>query len=132
MAYWRNYVVSAVSPLLRLQPSSAQRELIALTRHLARERLAPSADRQASFPFDDYISAPTASSARACPNAAVSPSATHATRAAELMRPWTEEIATQQAWEAALGLGAQRGSAVGALSYFRRLQYTYRELSSTR
>ena len=53
-------------------------------------------------------------------------------RAAELMRPWTEEIATQQAWEAALGLGAQRGSAVGALSYFRRLQYTYRELSSTR
>ena len=27
-------------------------------------------------------------------------------RAGALMRPWTQEIATQQAWEAALGLGA--------------------------
>jgi len=35
-------------------------------------------------------------------------------RAAALMRPWTEEIATQQAWEAALGLDAQRGAAAGA------------------
>jgi alkylation response protein AidB-like acyl-CoA dehydrogenase len=26
-------------------------------------------------------------------------------RAGALMRPWTQEIATQQAWEAALGLG---------------------------
>ena len=34
-------------------------------------------------------------------------------RAAALMRPWTEEIATQQAWEAALGLDAQRGAAAG-------------------
>ena len=30
------------------------------------------------------------------------------------MRPWTEELATQQAWEAALGLDAQRGTAAGA------------------
>ena len=35
-------------------------------------------------------------------------------RAAALMRPWTEEIATQQAWEAALGLDGQRGGAAGA------------------
>jgi alkylation response protein AidB-like acyl-CoA dehydrogenase len=40
-----------------LEPSSRQRELIALARHLARERFAPRADRHdrdASFPFDDY------------------------------------------------------------------------------
>jgi alkylation response protein AidB-like acyl-CoA dehydrogenase len=30
-------------------------------------------------------------------------------RAGALMRPWTQEIATQQAWEAALGLGATPG-----------------------
>ncbi len=35
-------------------------------------------------------------------------------RAAALMRPWTEEIAMQQAWEAALGLDEQRGGAAGA------------------
>jgi alkylation response protein AidB-like acyl-CoA dehydrogenase len=35
-------------------------------------------------------------------------------RAAALMRPWTEEIATQQAWEAALGLDGQRGAGAGA------------------
>src|SRR5499433_638448 len=35
-------------------------------------------------------------------------------RAAALMRPWTQEIATQQAWEAALGLDGQRGAAAGA------------------
>jgi alkylation response protein AidB-like acyl-CoA dehydrogenase len=35
-------------------------------------------------------------------------------RAAALMRPWTEEIAMQQAWETALGLGGQRGGAAGA------------------
>jgi alkylation response protein AidB-like acyl-CoA dehydrogenase len=35
-------------------------------------------------------------------------------RAAALMRPWTEEIAMQQAWEAALGLNGQRGDAAGA------------------
>jgi len=29
-------------------------------------------------------------------------------RAAALMRPWTEELAAQQAWEAALGLNGQR------------------------
>ena len=29
-------------------------------------------------------------------------------RYAALMRPWTQEIATQQAWEAALGLAAGR------------------------
>ncbi len=34
-------------------------------------------------------------------------------RAAALMRPWTEEIAVQQAWEAALGRDAQRGGAAG-------------------
>ena len=34
-------------------------------------------------------------------------------RAAALMRPWTEEIAMQQAWEAALGLDGQRGAAAG-------------------
>ena len=34
-------------------------------------------------------------------------------RAAALMRPWTEEIATQQAWEAALDLDGQRGDAAG-------------------
>src|SRR5262249_60449738 len=40
-----------------LEPSSRQREVIALARHLARERFAPRAerhDRDASFPFDDY------------------------------------------------------------------------------
>ncbi|MBV8457578.1 MAG: acyl-CoA/acyl-ACP dehydrogenase [Acetobacteraceae bacterium] len=35
-------------------------------------------------------------------------------RAAALMGPWTEEVATQQAWEAALGLDAQRSAAAGA------------------
>src|SRR6266852_2673958 len=35
-------------------------------------------------------------------------------RAAALMRPWTQEIAVQQAWEAALGLDGQRGDAAGA------------------
>jgi alkylation response protein AidB-like acyl-CoA dehydrogenase len=35
-------------------------------------------------------------------------------RAAALMRPWTEEIATQQAWEAALGVDGQRDAAAGA------------------
>jgi len=35
-------------------------------------------------------------------------------RAAALMRPWTQEIAMQQAWEAALGLDGQRGVAAGA------------------
>jgi alkylation response protein AidB-like acyl-CoA dehydrogenase len=35
-------------------------------------------------------------------------------RAAALMRPWTQEIATQQAWEVALGLDGQRGAAAGA------------------
>jgi len=40
-----------------LEPSSRQRELLAVARHLARERFAPRADRHdrdASFPFDDY------------------------------------------------------------------------------
>jgi alkylation response protein AidB-like acyl-CoA dehydrogenase len=40
-----------------LQPSSRQRELIAIACRLARERFAPRAerhDRDASFPFDDY------------------------------------------------------------------------------
>ena len=42
--------------------------------------------------------------------------ATHArdARAAALMRPWTEEIATQQAWEAALGKDGQRDAAAEA------------------
>ena len=35
-------------------------------------------------------------------------------RASALMRPWTEEIAITQAWEAALGLDGQRDSAAGA------------------
>ncbi|MBV8089191.1 MAG: acyl-CoA dehydrogenase, partial [Alphaproteobacteria bacterium] len=35
-------------------------------------------------------------------------------RAAALMRPWTQEIATQQAWEAALGVDGQRGGTAGA------------------
>jgi alkylation response protein AidB-like acyl-CoA dehydrogenase len=42
---------------MHLQPSSRQRELIALARNLACERFAPRADhhdRAASFPFDDY------------------------------------------------------------------------------
>jgi hypothetical protein len=30
------------------------------------------------------------------------------------MRPWTQEIATQQAWETALGVDGQRGAATGA------------------
>jgi hypothetical protein len=30
------------------------------------------------------------------------------------MRPWTQEIAMQQAWEAAFGLNGQRGAAGGA------------------
>ena len=49
-------LVSAVSPLMRLQPSSRQRELIALAGRLARERFAPRADRHdrnASFPAED-------------------------------------------------------------------------------
>ncbi len=42
---------------MRLQPSTRQRELIALARRLARECFTPRAerhDREASFPFDDY------------------------------------------------------------------------------
>jgi alkylation response protein AidB-like acyl-CoA dehydrogenase len=35
-------------------------------------------------------------------------------RAAALMRPWTEELAMQQAWQAALGLDRQPGDAAGA------------------
>ena len=35
-------------------------------------------------------------------------------RAAALMRPWTQEIAMQQAWEAALGLSGQQGGGAGA------------------
>jgi hypothetical protein len=35
-------------------------------------------------------------------------------RAAALMRPWTQEIAMQQAWEAALGLDGEQGDAAGA------------------
>jgi hypothetical protein len=35
-------------------------------------------------------------------------------RSAALMRSWTQEIATQQAWEAALGLDGERGRAAGA------------------
>ena len=41
-----------------LQPSARQSELIATARRLARERFAPRAerhDREASFPFDDYV-----------------------------------------------------------------------------
>jgi alkylation response protein AidB-like acyl-CoA dehydrogenase len=34
-------------------------------------------------------------------------------RAAALMRPWTQEIAMQQAWETALGPGGQPGGAAG-------------------
>jgi hypothetical protein len=34
-------------------------------------------------------------------------------RAAALMRPWTQEIAMQQAWKAAPGLDGQRGGAAG-------------------
>jgi hypothetical protein len=37
-------VISAVSPLMHLQPSSRQRELIAVARRLARERFAARAD----------------------------------------------------------------------------------------
>src|SRR5262249_52505339 len=40
-------------------------------------------------------------------------------RAAALMRPWTQEIATQQAWEAALGLDGPRDAAGGARPDFR-------------
>jgi alkylation response protein AidB-like acyl-CoA dehydrogenase len=35
-------------------------------------------------------------------------------RAAALMRPWTQEIAMQQAWQTALGLDGQRGNDAGA------------------
>ena len=35
-------------------------------------------------------------------------------RAVALMRPWTQEIAMQQAWEAALGLDGEQGDAAGA------------------
>jgi alkylation response protein AidB-like acyl-CoA dehydrogenase len=35
-------------------------------------------------------------------------------RAAALMRPWTQEIAMQQAWETALGVHRQQGGAAGA------------------
>jgi len=34
-------------------------------------------------------------------------------RAAALMRPWTQEVAMQQAWKAAPGLDGQRGGAAG-------------------
>jgi alkylation response protein AidB-like acyl-CoA dehydrogenase len=34
-------------------------------------------------------------------------------RAAALMRPWTQEIAMQQAWQTALGLSGQPSSAAG-------------------
>src|SRR6202041_397404 len=42
---------------MHLQPSSRQRELIAIARRLGCEHFAPRAerhDREASFPFDDY------------------------------------------------------------------------------
>src|SRR6186713_2082954 len=42
---------------MKVDLSPAQQELVALARHLARERFAPRAerhDREASFPFDDY------------------------------------------------------------------------------
>ena len=35
-------------------------------------------------------------------------------RAAALMRPWTQEIAMQQAWQTALGLDGKLGSTAGA------------------
>jgi alkylation response protein AidB-like acyl-CoA dehydrogenase len=35
-------------------------------------------------------------------------------RAAALMRPWTQELAVQQAWEAALGLDGQQGDATAS------------------
>jgi alkylation response protein AidB-like acyl-CoA dehydrogenase len=35
-------------------------------------------------------------------------------RAAALMRPWTQELATQQAWETALGVNGGRGGTAGA------------------
>jgi alkylation response protein AidB-like acyl-CoA dehydrogenase len=35
-------------------------------------------------------------------------------RAAALMRPWTQEIAMQQAWQTALGLDGKLGGAAGA------------------
>ena len=50
-------VVAAASRLMHLQPSSRQRELIAVARRLAGDRFAARAerhDREASFPFDDY------------------------------------------------------------------------------
>src|SRR5215813_13829783 len=56
MAYWRKCGQRG-DPLMHLQPSSRQGELIALARRLACERFAPRADRHdrdASFPFDDY------------------------------------------------------------------------------
>ena len=43
--------------MIHLEPSSRQRELIAVARNLAGERFASRAerhDRDASFPFDDY------------------------------------------------------------------------------
>src|SRR5215813_5782440 len=55
-AYWRKFGQRG-ELLMHLQPSSRQRELIALARRLACERFAPRADRHdraASFPFDDY------------------------------------------------------------------------------
>src|SRR5215469_8505437 len=45
------------SPLMNVEPSERQRELMALARGLAQDRFAPRAerhDRDASFPFDDY------------------------------------------------------------------------------
>ena len=56
MAYWRKCGQRG-DPLMHLQPSSRQDELIVLARRLACERFAPRADRHdraASFPFDDY------------------------------------------------------------------------------
>ena len=35
-------------------------------------------------------------------------------RAAALMRPWTQELATQQAWETALSLDGQARGGAGA------------------
>jgi alkylation response protein AidB-like acyl-CoA dehydrogenase len=34
--------------------------------------------------------------------------------AGDARAPWTQEIATRQAWEVALGLDGQRGAAAGA------------------
>lgn len=111
-----------------LKPSPRQQELIDLARGLAVANFAPRAaqyDREASFPFADYDDLHAAGLLALCvPEQYGGLGATFETyclvaehiaqgnASTALMRPWTQDIATQQAWEFALGIGSAAPSPV--------------------